>query len=83
MDQTRVPEDLAQALFITLLTDRLSIRQATAGFKAAQVPARLQLQSVTVEGYLAVAVLELPAAADQVEDSMAEGVDNSGSASNN
>ena len=54
--------------------------QATAGFKAAQVPVRSLLQAIWAEESLVVAehlVLELLEVAGRVEDSMAEDIDNS------
>jgi hypothetical protein len=57
--------------------------QATAGFKAAQVPGRSLVQAVVAEESLVVEehlVLELLEVAGRVEDSMAEGIDNSNSA---
>jgi hypothetical protein len=80
MDHPRALKELVQAPFIILLTGRVSTLLATAGSKAARVPASSLLQVTGAEEYLMVAVLELPAAARQAEDSMAEGGDKSSSA---
>jgi hypothetical protein len=82
MNQPPALKEFAQALFITPLTGRLSMPQATAGSKAAQVPARCPPQATAVERYLVVEGLKLPAAG-QTEDSMVEGGGKNGITANN
>ena len=89
MELRRTVKEFTQAPSITLLTDRLSIPQATVGSEAARVPASSLLQVMGAEEYLMLEVLELLVVVDRVEesmvlagrveDSMAEGVDNSNS----
>lgn len=72
--------DLDQASLNILLTDRLSTPQAIVGSTAVQVLVRSLLQAVVAAESLVVEahlVLELREVAGLVEDSMAEGIDNS------
>ena len=80
MDHPQDMRDLDQASLNILLIDRLSMPQATAGFKAAQVPGRSLVQAVVAEESLVVEehlVLELLEVAGRAEDSMAVDIDNS------
>ena len=85
-DHPHAKRDLDQASLNILLTDRLSMPQAIVGSTAVRVPVRSLLQAVVAAESLVVEeslmveehlVLELLEVAGRVEDSMAEGIDNS------
>jgi len=83
MDHPQDMRDLDQASLNILLIDRLSMPQAIVGSTAVRVPVRSLVQAVVAEESLVVEehlVLELLEVAGRVEDSMAEGIDNSNSA---
>ena len=79
-DPPHAKRDQDQASLNILLTDRLSMPRAIVGSTAVRVPVRSLLQAVVAAESLVVEehlVVELPAVAGLVEDSMAEGIDDS------